>query len=212
MLRPVEATSIPGFVQQLAVAYVGRGYFFYVTGTIPPHKDPTRVDEKLCSRYGVGLSKWAKARRKKARRANNAYLRFGHFFVLLSTHGDGPFFAEEGGSVRDCRKTPVRFMGYAVSYRGGHAHVRIDQTRYLEVKSYLLGIAPHRPAGDLVAEVRRALPFEGYAPVRSQRLCIVRAVNRARSAAGLEPIPLVGLFRRRRPVKPFAPVPDRDAA
>jgi hypothetical protein len=30
-----EATSVAGFIQQLAVAYVGRGYFFYVAGVIP---------------------------------------------------------------------------------------------------------------------------------------------------------------------------------
>jgi hypothetical protein len=27
-----EATSLPGFIQQFAVSYVGHGYFFYVTG------------------------------------------------------------------------------------------------------------------------------------------------------------------------------------
>ena len=52
-----EATSVAGFIQQLAVSYVGRGYFFFVTGVIPAHKDPARVDEKLTSRYEVGLSK-----------------------------------------------------------------------------------------------------------------------------------------------------------
>ena len=35
-----EATSVAGFIQQLAVCYVGRGYWFYVTGTVPEHKDP----------------------------------------------------------------------------------------------------------------------------------------------------------------------------
>ena len=29
------ATSVGGFIQQLAVSYVGRGYWFYVTGVIP---------------------------------------------------------------------------------------------------------------------------------------------------------------------------------
>ena len=30
-----EVVSVEGFIQQLAVAYVSRGYFFYVTGRIP---------------------------------------------------------------------------------------------------------------------------------------------------------------------------------
>ena len=51
-----EATSVAGFVQQLAVAYVGRGYIFYVTGEIPEKKDPRVVDAKLvqmeCRRRG----------------------------------------------------------------------------------------------------------------------------------------------------------------
>ena len=39
-----EATTLEGFVQQLAVGYVSRGYWFYVTGFIPAGKDPHDVD------------------------------------------------------------------------------------------------------------------------------------------------------------------------
>src|SRR5438477_174423 len=109
MGRPVVATTIAGFVQQLAVQYVGRGYYFFVTGTIPEHKDAEKVDAKLCERYGVWLSKWAKARRR--------------------------------------------------------------------------------------------------APVRSQCLCILRAVNRARGEAGLSDVPRTCLRSRRRVVRPFEPDP-----
>ena len=203
MERKVEATSVAGFIQQLAVAYVGRGYYFFVTGVIPAHKDPARVDAKLTARYGVGLSKWAKARRRLNGSASHAYIRFGRFFVLLSTHGQSCFFTEEGARVRDARKTPIRFAGYAVSFRGGHVHVRIDQRVYLERKSYLVGIATHRVAEDLAEEVRRALPFEPYAPVRSQVFCILRAVNRARAEAGLPPVNGQVFRLRRRVVKPF---------
>ena len=38
------ATSVAGFIQQLAVGYVARGYYFYVTGRIPDHKDPAHTD------------------------------------------------------------------------------------------------------------------------------------------------------------------------
>jgi len=61
-----EATSAEGFVQQLAVSYVGHGYWFYVTGVVPDGKDPLAVDRKLIDRYGVDASKWARARRKRA--------------------------------------------------------------------------------------------------------------------------------------------------
>src|SRR3954466_12865883 len=61
-----EATSLEGFVQQVAVCYVGRGYFHYVTGWVPPKKDPASVDERLIGRYKPDITKWARARRKKA--------------------------------------------------------------------------------------------------------------------------------------------------
>ena len=96
MERRVEAATVEGFVQQLAVAYVARGYYFYVTGLVPEGKDPARVDAKLCARYGVGLSKWARARRRAAGQASHAYIRYRRFFVLLATHGESPFF-DRGG-------------------------------------------------------------------------------------------------------------------
>ena len=39
-----EATSVAGFVQQLAVAYVGRGYLFYVKGEIVVLVNSDRID------------------------------------------------------------------------------------------------------------------------------------------------------------------------
>src|SRR5689334_3894196 len=59
-----EATSVAGFIQQLAVGYVARGYVFYVVGRVPEEKDPRRLDEKLIHRYGILASKGARARRK----------------------------------------------------------------------------------------------------------------------------------------------------
>ena len=47
------ATSVAGFVQQLAVSYVAHGYYFYVKGWIPERKTPARIDEKLVSKYGL---------------------------------------------------------------------------------------------------------------------------------------------------------------
>src|SRR5436190_4966269 len=119
-----EATSVSGFIQQLAVAYVGRGYFFYVTGEIPEKKDPRAVDAKLIAKYGLAIGKTARARRKAAGLANVQYLRYRRVFVLLATSGKHPFFEEEREFVRDVRKIPIKFAGYAISYRSGHPHVR----------------------------------------------------------------------------------------
>src|SRR5262245_22554809 len=89
-----EIETIGGFVQQLAVGYLAHGYFFYVWGIVPDGKDPRRVDEKLVSKYGLAVSKWVRARRKRAGLANIAYLRHRRFFVLVATHGAHPFFEE----------------------------------------------------------------------------------------------------------------------
>ncbi len=198
-----EAATLEGFIQQLAVAYVKNGYFFYVTGRVPEGKDPRATDRNLVGKYGVGVSKWVRARRKRAGLANVQYLRFERFFVLLATKGEHPFFAGEGPSVRDCRRVPIKFGGYAVSYRDGHASVRIEREQYRLLIAYFLDLATRRSSMTLGSMLGR-LPFEPYAPVRRQLLGLVRAVNRARKAAGHEPVPRTSLRMRRRVLRPFA--------
>ena len=197
-----EAVSVEGFIQQLAVAYVARGYLFYVAGRVPDHKDPRQVDAKLIDRYGVAISQWARARRKRAGQANVQYLRHGRFFVLLATHGEHSFFAEEGENVRDARRESIKHAGYAVGFRGGHVQVRIDLPRYRELKAWFEEHATRRGVAAL-ANAFYELPFEPYALVRRQEFHILRAVNRRRKAAGLPPVPSECIWLKRRPVKPF---------
>lgn len=197
-----EATSVEGFIQQLAVCYVRTGHWFYVSGRVPDGKDPRAVDEKLIARYGIDCSRWERCRRKRGGRASVHYLRLGRSFVLLATHGHHRFFDEEGAGVRDARRCPIRVAGYAVSYRGGHPHVRIEEREYLRMKAAFVELATRRPVERLEAALA-SLPFEPYAPVRRQLLAIVRAVNRRRGAAGLEPVSPRCLRFLRRIVKPF---------
>jgi hypothetical protein len=201
-----EATTVEGFIQQLAVCYVGRGYWFYVTGFIPPEKDPRAVDEKLIGRYGIDISKWSRARRKQTGQASVQYLRFRQFFVLLATLGKHRFFIEEAANIQDLRRIPLVVSGYSVSSRGGRPHVRIARSEYLRIKSYFSDFAT-RPAERIEAELR-ALPFEPYAPVRTQLLTLVRAINRKRNSAGLPPISRHCLRFKRRIYRPFEPVID----
>lgn len=201
-----EAATVAGFVQRLAVDLVQHGHWFYVTGTVPERKDPRLVDEKLVERYGLRLSKWARARRKDAGEASVQYLRHGRFFVLIATVGRHEFFEDEA-DIKDVRRRPIRFAGYSISYRRGvdrrfHVSVRIAPDEYLRLKSHLVGLACHRSVEKLGAEFR-GIPFEPYAPIRRQLLNMLRAVNRARQAAGFEPVPVSALRLRRRIVKPF---------
>lgn len=201
------ATSVAGFVQQLAVAYLAHGYWFYVAGRVPPGKDPTDVDRKLIDRYAIDQSKWARARAKRAGRARVQYLRFDRYFILLATRGEHPFFAEEGKQVRDVRRRPILFEGYAIGCRKGrgthrwHSSVRIERRRFRELKASFESSACAAAEG-LIRDLGR-LAFEPYAPVRDQLGQILRAINRRRRAAGLEPLPFEAARRRRWPVLPF---------
>jgi len=202
------ATSVAGFVQQLAVAYVAHGYWFYVTGRVPESKDPASVDRKIIHQYGIDVSKWARSRRKRTGQARVQYLRYDRFFVIVATHGEHPFFAAEGNQVRDIRRQPLRFMGYSIGCRKGrdgrkwHPSVRIAREVYRELKTRYAGMAVHRPVEDLCRELR-GLDYEPYAAVRDQLYGILRAVNRRRHAAGLELVPASAIRWRRAPVKPF---------
>lgn len=197
-----EATSLEGFVQQLAVGFVCRGYWFYVTGWIPESKDPRAVDAKFTRLYELGLTKSSRMRRKLSGRANVQYLRLGRFFVIIATHGFHPFFEREGDAVRDIRRVPLTHGGYSISHRGGRACVRIDEETFRNVKALFVGSALRMDARKLAYRFA-ALPFEPYAPIRRQLLIVWRAVNRARGAAGLEPVPKVCLRFKRRIVRPF---------
>lgn len=199
-----EATSLPGFVQQLAVSYVANGYFFYVTGTVPERKDPAAIDRKLIARYGVACSKWTRARRKKVGDAAVQYIRYRDQFVLLATHGRHRFFEDEGEQVRDLRRVPLKVGGYSISHRGGRVAVRVERGEYRQLKSHFLRLALRRTA-DALGDEFAALPYVPYAPVRGQLLCVWRAVNRIRKVAGLELVPRSCVPIKRPVLRPFGP-------
>ena len=208
------ATSVEGFVQQIACCYLRYGYWFYVSGWIPPDKDPLAVDEKLIKKYGIAVSESTRARRKQAGRANLQYLRHERLFVVLATHGEHPFYQHESDSIRDIRRLPLRYAGYSISYRRGgltkqgapdanwHAHVRLDRQQYLDLRATLTGWA-HTESAAKLAHTLSTLPVAAYAPVRRQLLMLLRTVNRIRLAARKSPIPVEILPLRRRVLRPF---------
>lgn len=204
-----EATTLEGFIQQLAVGYVSRGYYFYVCGWVPERKEPSEVDSRLIDKYGIAISKWTRARRKRAGYANLQYLRFEKFFVILATPGRHQFLEMEAKLIRDCRDTPIKFGGYAVASTGCHARVRIEREQYNLLKAYFSDLALRRSASTLERMIA-TLPFEPYAAVYRQLWGLVRAVNEKRKAAGYDPIaPELRKFRRR--VRPFGPMKLGDA-
>ena len=160
-----EATSLEGFIQQLGVCYVGRGYFYYVTGIVPDEKDPRVIDQKLIEKYDITWKKWKRAYRKSQGLANMQYIRFGRFFVLLCSDGDHIFRERERRNIRDARKNAIHFGGYQVAFRNGHPQIRIAPQTYKELKAYYVGLSVRRKKETLISEFYR-FPFEPYHGVK----------------------------------------------
>ena len=214
-----EATSVAGFVQQLACCYVRHGYHHYVVGEIPARKDPRAVDGRMVERYRLELSKFARARRKRAGLPNVQYLRFRRFFVLCATeptHGH-PFYEEHAaGQIRNIRRQPIAFAGYSIGWHRGadrrwHVSVRIHPERYRSIKAYLLDLSRRRTVEQLACEFA-GLPFEPYAPVRRQLLSLLKVVNHERKFAGLARVSVTCLRLRRTVVRPFEDIADANVA
>lgn len=193
--------SVGGFIQQVAVCYVQRGYWFYVTGRIPVQKDPLQIDRRLLEKYEIDLSKYQRCRRKKAGIAGIQYIRYEETFLLLATQGAHPFFRNEH-PIQDARRVPIRLFSYAISSKNGHALVRLDQETYRDWEAYFLHLALHRKADSLVREFRK-IPFEPYRPVYQQVLSIWKTVNLKRKTAGFDLVPYSALRTKRRIYRPF---------
>ncbi len=205
-----EATTVGGFVQQLAVQYITHGYWLYVTGYIPERKDPREVDRKLIERYDITASSSERSRRKRAGRANVQYLRHRRFFILCATDGEHSFNKLE--EPKDFRRVPLKFYGYSIGYKSGHVSVRIHPESYVRLKAFLLDHATKRDV-QWFERVLRRLPYDAYAPVKQQLRDLVRQVRKARVLAGLDPV----LQRRvvpevRRVYSPFGDCDDRESA
>ena len=202
-----EATSLTGFVQQLATVYLRCGYCRAAVGMLPQGKDPAAFDAKQIARYRLDeMTARERMRRKAGGHANIQYLRWRRLFVILATDGeDVTFAAEEGHGARDLREKPLLVGGYSIRISEGHVHVRIAQEECLRLKAYLLGLALKRSA-DKIGEVFTRLPWQPYAPVRLQLLGVLAAVNERRKKAGQERVPAAAIRRRRRLVRPFEPL------
>lgn len=196
------ATSVDGFVQQVAVAYLARGYWFYVSGRIPAGKDPSSIDAKLVAKYGIDVSQKERSRRKRDGLSNMQYIRHERFFLLMATHGKHRFFEEESAQIRDARRAAIRYAGHAIAFRNGRVSVRIDPDEYRRLKAHFLELACRRTAASLADEFAR-IRLQPYAPIRVQLLNIWRTVNRARRLAGLEPVRVEAVPWKRAIIRPF---------
>jgi hypothetical protein len=215
-----EAASVEAFVQHLGVTLLRSGYVFYVTGVVPKRRRPCEVDRTMIGKYGIVASKFTRARRKRAGLPNAHYLRHGDFWVCLTTVGHQKFFAEEGKAVRDARKVPIKYEGYAVGFYEGKPSIRLDEGTCLNLKAYFEEIATKRSA-EALGKMLYNLPFRPYRGVRTQLFQILDGMNAARAAAGLDQVPKTVIRFYRKPIRIFSrgssepaseqPVERRDA-
>ena len=188
------ATSVAGFVQQLVSCYLPHGYWFYVSGIVPQEKEPGSVDEKLLAKYGIGISRQSRARRKAVGIANVHYIRYQRRFLLLATHGHHPFYDNEEKSIRDARKIPIKFAGYSISVaKGGFKARRFTDGVLVQDNKWRVRVQIER---GVVSELESI----------HARYCAAPVVS-----ASLERISFDVLRFRRRIVRPFEPAMPSDA-
>jgi hypothetical protein len=222
------ATSVEGFVQQLATCYLRHGYYFFVQGKVPDGRDPTEIDNRLLKKYDARLNTAKRYYRKKQGIACVHYLRFERDWILLATHGKGRFWDEHfsleatRNQIKDVREVPIHFCGYSIRMRRGEflrkppgqkqpkvdgklrVRVLICRTRFRLLKAELLELSTKRDVKYLELRLWR-IGFEPYAPVRRQLLDLLRMINARRKAARLPLVPYTCVRFKRRIVKVFAP-------
>jgi hypothetical protein len=196
------ARSVGGFIQQAAVYYIQRGYYFYVLGRVPKGTRCCQIDRKILAQYEIELSKDQRYRRKKKGQANVQYLRYRDTFLVLATEGEHPFFAEEKTAIQDARVSPLRVFGYAITHQNGRVLVGLDEETYRHLRADFLRLAL-RQTPHVLARKFWSLPFEPYSPVYRQVLSICKAVNSKRKTGGLPLVPSSTLRRKRRSFRPF---------
>lgn len=199
-----EATSVTGFIQQLACVYLRSGYVRAAYGKLPEGKDPAAFDAKQLRRYELTqVTARKRGRLRQQGRATIQFLRFGRVFVILATDGEHEvFLQEEGAIVRDLRKRSLIAFGYSLRVANGHVQVRIADREYQALCANVFELArEHSP--EQLATAFRSVPFESYTPVRGQLFGLLAAVNEQRKNAGLELVPRDVVRVRRRIVRPF---------
>ena len=214
-----EAKTAGGFVQQLAVCYIGRKYYHYVMGHIPSEKDPRETDKRILEKYDIAVSKHVNYKRRKAGLASVQYLRFDRTFIIVATKGHHEFKAAEIASLRNAKLEPIQFKfadshgelqvpaAYSIGVSNEHPSVRIARSTFAELKVYFEAIATKRTLAQMFAEFS-ALPYEPYSPVLDQLFELLRAVNRKREQAGLLPLKGRPIRTRRKIFLPFEDVPE----
>ena len=169
-------------------------------------------------RYVTEGKPWRRKSRVRAGHANVHYLRYGRFYVLISTHGKKvggkpeKLFLDHATTIRDIRRNALTFGPYSVRYtcseidKRWKVNIRLKREAYQELLAELLQCSVRDRFRDTgaVEERVRSLRLAWYRPVRAQVFRIVQEVNRRRRYRGFEPVSATCIPKMRRPPKVFA--------
>lgn len=190
-----QSPSVEAFIERV-VHLSTRGYFRFFTGEIPEHASAMGVDAKLSGKYGLRkMSKAGRARRKARGLSNLFYFRHERFFVVMATAGT--IESRPGGEDpwKDLRESSLVYGPYEVSLskdgfrKGGSprekVRVRLRDEVLTNERAYLLDLALRRTRPILETTIF-SLPYNCYAPVRTQIRGVLAEMNEKRKKAGFE--------------------------
>ncbi|BAZ00482.1 hypothetical protein NIES37_44740 [Tolypothrix tenuis PCC 7101] len=188
-----EAHTLGEFLRKVAIDYLRYGYYRYLLRVIPEKMEVHSIDRKVIADYEITVCRMTRFRRKKAGRANVAYVRWGRRFVLLATEGMHEEF--EKRRFLDIRENPLYVNGYSIGIHAGKPCVMIEPTRYQLIRSHLHAIALFNEAR-VTEYLRNISPFSFPGIVRQKRR-LLHEVNRRRKRAGLSTIKIEVRFTKK---------------
>jgi len=229
-----EVRSLTALVKQIAVHTIRWGYWWYVSGIIPDHKNSRDIDRRLMDKYAANLPESSRYRRKQQGFANVRYYRLGRRFFLFTTLGHSPIWEAEQANLRCIRKpprdwekrtgytgvfpyAPLQVGGYTISYKPGgrtkkgevdpkwHSHVELAPETYRNMKATFMELATRRSASQL-GLMFYELGYEPYKPLLRQLYSIHKQVNQRRRRSGIkDAVPREFIPTKLRSVRVFVP-------
>ena len=206
-------TSIEGLVAMVVLYATRHGRMWYVSGTIPADRDPTKTDEKFAREKNVsnlGMSRYEREELQADGQSIQSFLRVqvGEEWVWIcqSTKGKGEFWDVE--KPRDFRRNGFEIGPYRITVRFDHeegrdrARVSLTNDTYRNELAYFRSIACQRTKQQLENEIR-SLRYRSYEPIINAQHNWLRAVNSLRRKSGYKPVSYKAVRTRKRPLKAF---------
>jgi hypothetical protein len=165
-----------GYLQQI-VQYVGHGNYWYCQVEYPEKKRPvfTKIDEKLIWKYAADMSKFQRARRKRAGHASFCFLRWERFALIVRNQSElpGDLCADDPDVFFDIRDTPLRIKVsenvLLIVIHHGKVRVRMAAETYQGFKACIANAAAARNSRLMAWEYSRANGLPAYEGIIEQR-------------------------------------------